>query len=268
MHTGKEPGRRSTNESITRPSTGPLTGIRPRAISLSRSHLRFTTLLLAVAVLGSLIMTVSDALLLGNPVSGMQAFLRDARNMLAVSDERLVWGGMLGVLTGGPLQVAGYVALYRLTRTAGGYQPLVMSSVFIYMVVMAVAAHMAYINTGIALRTDIITGDAAGVQLISAQQNILRIVLMIFNGAPLVLGSVMYMMLIMKGPTTLPRKMALVNPLTMLAAVAAIALLAPSPVGGYLALPSFSLAQLIFFSALLIHVRGLRPGILSNTKIS
>jgi hypothetical protein len=225
-------------------------------------------LLLLIGMGGTLIMAISDVLLLVNPVSGLDAFMRDPRNMLTISHERLALGGMLGVLLGGPLQIAGYLALYRLTRLRGGYQPMIMAGGFIYMVVMAVAAHTAYIYTGIALRTDMITGDAVAVEFISNQQNILRMILMVFNGSPLLLSSVLYMMIISRGPTTIPKWMLIVNPFMLNLVIAGIALVMPAPVGGYMALPSFNLAQLVFFTTLFVHVSRLRPGIWTNTTVS
>lgn len=223
-------------------------------------------LLLLIAMLGALLMSLSDMLLLGNPVSGAKAFVLDAHNMVNIPYERLVWGGLLGVLLGGPLQVAGYVALYRITRTHGGYQPLVMSGVFIYMVIAAVATHIAYIYTGIALKMEATEGAGESVEVIFLQQNILRIILAMFAGSTLLLGSVLYMMLVGKGPTTLRKWMLIINPLSLTALVAITALLLPAPIGGFIAMPAFNLAQLLFFLVLFIHVKRLKPGIWSDAK--
>lgn len=236
------------------------------SISITAADLRMNRLLLLIAMLGALLMSVSDALLLGNPVSGGRSFMLDAHNMISVPYERLVWGGLLGVLAGGPLEVAGYVALYRITRTHGGYQPLIMSAVFIYMVITAVATRTAYVYTGIALKMDVADGSTESAEVIFLQQNILRIILVLFAGSTLLLGSVLYMMLVAKGPTTLHKWMLVVNPLSLSVLVAMIALFLPAPAGGFIAMPAFNIAQLIFFAALFIHIKRLKPGIWTDAN--
>jgi hypothetical protein len=266
MVTGQDPGKRPANERMTIAVTG-TSRMRP-GINIDGHALRITKALLLIAVCGAAIMSVSDMLLLGNPISGLQAFMHDVRNTVFIPYSRVVWGGMAGVLIGGPLTIAGYIALHRITRVRGGIQPMIMSGVFIYMVVMAVAAHLAYIYTGIAMKTDVLTGNATAVEFIFAQQNFLRMVLMLFNVTPLFIGSVLYMMIAAKGTTTLPKWMLFINPLLLNAVFGTIALVLPAPVGGFIALPSFNLAQLVFFTALFVHVAKLKPGIWNKGAIN
>jgi hypothetical protein len=210
-----------------------------------------------LAVAAAVAWAVSDLLLLyapGRPDDPVlarygDAINRNASTLVAVSTDRLLWGSLLGVLTG-PLYLLGYWHVYQGIKPAGRWLALPSFLLLAYGNAMAPFIHGSVVFVGETLRTLTAVDPADQDRLFALfefQSHIVRGMsnVMMATG---VIGSLGFAVAVGKGGTFYPRWMALFNPAVVLVVVMGSGHVLPSAVSAVVSPASLNIASFIFYS--------------------
>lgn len=199
------------------------------------------------AVVGALITIVSDLILIGKPTNVFSFFHLGTETMVGISPWRITLGTFLGV-AGLPLQLGGLVNVYYGLKPAGKWAAVTVATLCAYGLVMGVAFHIAYgfIGSSWQFYYEMELGNKLVQELINRFTHYYKLITT-FMLTSLVLCSLGFSIMVLRGKTLFPKWLAIFSPLGLcvfwFVAISQI----PAPVGGYVASAFFNTCTLIFF---------------------
>lgn len=201
-----------------------------------------------VGIIGALLTTVSDFILLGTPNSAYTYFKLGTESMSFLSQWRITIGTFLGILAL-PLQIAGLITIYFGLKPGGKIMSLVVVFTMTHASIMGVAFHMSYafIGSGWKLSYAINTKNMVAFDMMNKFIYYWKLLLIIM-AIELTLSSIFYVLLILRRDTLYPKWMAIFNPSCVIFYIYFIILQIPYPIGGFMAPAFLNLAALTFLT--------------------
>lgn len=207
-----------------------------------------------IGIIGVLLTIASDLVLLGRPDTGYSFLKLGTASMIGIESWRITAGTFIGVFML-PFQIAGLISLYHGLKPSGRFLPAIVILADAHALIMGVAFHASYafIAGGWKLFAAG-PGNQDAFGLITNFDFYWKLIIAIMF-SELVLGSVLFVLLVLGGKTLYPRWMAFLNPLCITALMFAVIPVIPSPVGGFVGPAVLNLSTLIFFviSTVLIY---------------
>ncbi|MHB8127425.1 MAG: DUF6796 family protein [Mobilitalea sp.] len=212
-------------------------------------------LILVLSLLGMLsvlVTIISDFILIGKPSTAYSFLKLGTESMWDIEPWKITAGAFVGVVAL-PFQVLGLIPVYFALKPSGKVLPVMAVIANAHMLLMGVAFHIsyAYIGTGWIIYhknelTNQITTEI--VDKFASYWMILVIIMFV----ELLFGSIIYVIVVLKGKTLFPRWMAIFNPLCIVLYTFPIVFILPSPIGGYIAPAYLNLSTLLFFTITLV----------------
>lgn len=199
-----------------------------------------------VGIIGVLLTIVSDLVLLGRPDTGYSFFKLGTASMTVIENWRITAGTFAGVVML-PFQIAGLISLYQGLKPSGRFLPAAVLLMDAHALIMGVAFHTSY--AFIAGGWKLFAAGPGNVDALGLVTDFdfywkLFVVIMF---SELAVGSIIFIVLVLKGKTLYPRWMAAFNPLFVTAFMLLMIPVIPSPVGGFVGPAVLNLSTLIFF---------------------
>jgi hypothetical protein len=212
-----------------------------------QKNARFVLIMGLIGIAGVLLTIASDFILIGRPSSGRAFFKLGTESMADLSQWRITIGAFIGIIVI-PLQIAGLTTIYYGLKPAGKVKALITVLTTAHTLMMAVAFHTSYafIASGWNLYYEIGIGDKIAGKMIHRFAYYWKLIIIIM-AIELIFSSAFYVFLILKGKTLYPKWMALFSPICLLFYTYPMVLIAPDPIGGFLAPAFLNLATLVFF---------------------
>jgi len=210
-----------------------------------------------IALFGTLLFAIGDALLLASKVS-LDAYprlkpfaklLSDAEKMIVLSPNRMIWGALLGVFAA-PLVAIGYWQVYQGLSGANTSLVLAVIGLFGSATVMGAFVHGTFYYMGEYIHA-LNTVEEKSQPIITGMIERHKKVLIISYGPVLIfilIASVLFSILVASGNTLFPVWMAGINPLTMTIAWLVIKRILPQTVRDWTEGAGFNIAYLAFFT--------------------
>ena len=200
-----------------------------------------------IGIIAVLITIISDFILLAKPTNAITFLRMGTETMADIAPWRITIGTFLGVVAL-PFQILGLVPVYYGLKPSGKILPRIFVIITAHALLMGVAFHIsyAYIGSGWRLYYDMENTNLIGNALIDKFDfywNILFSIMMI----EIIISSIIYISIIIKGKTLFSKWMAMLNPLIVLILVIPFIFLLPAPIGGYIAPAILNIVTLIFF---------------------
>lgn len=201
-----------------------------------------------IGIIGVLITIISDFILLGKPSNAYLFFKLGTETMADIAQWRITLGTFLGVIAL-PFQILGLVPLYFGLKPAGRVMPLITVIMIAHILLMGVAFHMSYAYIGSAWKLEYIThtGNQIITQLVNRFNNYWKLLIIIIL-IEIIVSSIIYVLMVLKGNTLFPKWMALLNPICIVFYIFPFILALPAPIGGYIAPAILNLSTLVFIS--------------------
>jgi hypothetical protein len=208
---------------------------------------RFVLIMGLIGIAGVLLTIISDFILIGRPISANAFFKLGTESMADLSQWRITMGAFLGIIVI-PFQIAGLATIYYGLKSAGKTKAVITVLTFAHTLMMAVAFHTSYafIASGWNLYYELGSRDLVAEKMINRFGYYWRIIVIIM-AVELVFSSAYFVFLILKGETLYPKWMAFFSPVCVLLYMYPVVLIAPKPLGGFIAPAFLNLATLVFF---------------------
>ncbi|MHB8063712.1 MAG: DUF6796 family protein [Ruminiclostridium sp.] len=210
-----------------------------------------------VGIVGVLLTIVSDLILLGRH-DNAYSFLKmgmGTQSMVDIAQWRITLGSFIGV-TVLPFQIAGLTSVYYGLKPSGRVMPLIVVITNVHALIMGVAFHISYafIGSGWKLYYEVGPGNKITSELVK-QFDFYWKVLVIIMLTEILVSSITYVLLILRGKTLYPKWMAILNPICVLLFVFPIIFAIPAPFGGFIAPTYMNISTMIFltFSTVVIY---------------
>ncbi len=209
-----------------------------------------------LAILGSLLYTTGDVLLLASKVNlenypklkPYAKLLSDAERMVSLSPNRMIWGALLGVFST-PLVLAGFWQIYHGLTGANETTRLVTALLFGSASVFGAFVHGTFYYMGEyvqALNKVDVSSQPVVADMFARHRKVL-----IASYSPLmlfiVIASILFSVLVAAGNTAFPVWMAAVNPITLTIAWLLIKRVLPQFIRDWTEGAGFNIAYLAFF---------------------
>ncbi|HEY5561562.1 MAG TPA: DUF6796 family protein [Clostridiaceae bacterium] len=200
-----------------------------------------------IGIIAVLLTIICDFILIGKPNSTFDFLKLGTESMKGLSHWRILMGTFLGIIVI-PIQILGLIPVYFGLRPAGKVKALSVVLIIGHAAVIAVAFHMSYafIASGWNLSHTLEPGNIATVNMIKNFDLYWKITMTIM-AVDLILSSLLYMFLIIRGNTLYPKWMALFNQSFIMFYTFIIILPFPNPIGGFVAPAFLNFSTLIFF---------------------
>ncbi|MCM0649446.1 hypothetical protein NBE98_13855 [Clostridium swellfunianum] len=213
----------------------------------SRQRARVVLIMGIVGIMGVLLTIASDFILIGRPSSSKAFFKLGTESMAGLSQWRITIGAFVGIAII-PFQIAGLISIYYGIKPAGKAKALAIVLTNAHTLMMAVAFHTSYafIASGWNLYYEIGVGDKVAEKMIMRFAYYWKLIIIVMS-VELVLSSAYYVILILSGKTLYPKWMAFFNPICILIYIYPLLIIAPKPIGGFIAPAFLNLTTLIFF---------------------
>lgn len=208
---------------------------------------KFVLIMGLIGITGVLLTIISDFILIGRPSSSNAFFKLGTESMAHLSQWRITVGAFLGIIVI-PIQIVGLTTIYYGLKSAGRIKAIIIVVTTAHTLMMAVAFHTSYafIASGWNLYYELGARDLIAEKMIS-RFGLYWMIIIIIMAVELILSSAYFVFLILKGNTLYPKWMALFNPLCVLLYMYPVVLIAPKPIGGFIAPAFLNLATLVFF---------------------
>lgn len=198
-------------------------------------------------IIGAIITGISDVILLGRPVSAHSFFVLGTESMADIVDWRITAGVFIGVFTL-PFQILGLSSIYYSIKNSGKVLKSIILSSFAHAMFLSVAFHMGYafIASGWKLYHRLGPGNAIAVEIRDRFILYWTILLSIMM-TEILIGSILYVSIILRKKTMYPNWMVLFNPIFIFAVIFLLIIIIPAPLGGYIAPAYLNISMLAFF---------------------
>ncbi|MBH1940185.1 hypothetical protein I5677_04655 [Mobilitalea sibirica] len=219
------------------------------------SRTDFVIVLGLIGILGMLITIISDFILLAKPTDAYTFFKMGTETMADISSWRITVGTFLGVIVL-PIQILGLIPLYYALKPAGKVQSRIVFFISAHALMMGVGFHTAYayMGSGWRLYHNVVTDKDLVLDLMHRYDFYWRIIIIIMM-SELIVSSILYVIILLKGKSMFPKWMALLNPVFIMALVLPLIAVLPAPVGGYVAPAVLNISTLVFVSIIMIQYK-------------
>jgi hypothetical protein len=213
----------------------------------SQKTAKFVLIMGLIGITGVLLTIISDFILIGRPSSSNAFFKLGTESMADLSQWRITVGAFLGIIVI-PIQIVGLTTIYYGLKSAGKIKAIIIVLTTAHTLMMAVAFHTSYafIASGWNLYYELGTRDLIAEKMINRFGYYWKIIIIIMS-VELILSSAYFVFLILRGNTLYPKWMALFSPFCVLLYMYPVVLIAPKPIGGFIAPAFLNLATLVFF---------------------
>lgn len=225
-----------------------------------KRKMRNSEKVLALGLVGifSVFMTIiSDVILLGRSDTAFSFFKLGTESMAGIAQWRITSGTFIGVFML-PFQIAGLISIFYGLRSSGRILPVIVILTNAHALIMGVAFHTSYafIASGWKLFHIIELQDKNVFDLMNKFDYYWKLIIIIML-TEIIIGSTIFVLLVMKGKTMYPKWMALMNPLFVILAMFMAIPPIPAPVGGFIGPTTLNLATMAFFivSTVVIYKR-------------
>lgn len=201
-----------------------------------------------LGIVAAVITIISDIVLLGRPIGTLSFFKLGTECMAALKNIRIAIGTIVGVIAL-PFQIAGLVPVYYGLKPVCKKTALSVCIIYAHAISMGIAFHASYAYiAGVwklfyAAEQDIVLVF----KLLEKFNSYWQIIIMIM-ATELILGSLIFIRMILSGKTYFPKWTALFNPLFVVIAMFPALLIIPAPVGGFIAPAYLNISSMIFIS--------------------
>jgi hypothetical protein len=207
-------------------------------------------LVLIMGLTGSiavLLTIISDFILIGRPSNANVFFKLGTESMANLAQWRITIGVFLGIIVI-PFQIAGVATVYYGLKSAGKVKALIIVLTNAHTLMMAVAFHTSYafIASGWNLYYELGFRDFVVEKMIIRFAYYWKIIIIIM-AVELIFSSAYFTFLISRGNTLYPKWMAFFSPICVLFYMYPVILIAPKPVGGFVAPAFLNLSTMIFY---------------------
>lgn len=208
---------------------------------------KFVLIMGLIGITGVLLTIISDFILIGRPSSSNAFFKLGTESMADLSQWRITVGAFLGIIVI-PIQIVGLATIYYGLKSAGKIKAIIIVLTTAHTLMMAVAFHTSYafIASGWNLYYELGTRDLIAEKMINRFGYYWKIIIIIMS-VELIFSSAYFVFLILRGNTMYPKWMALFSPFCVLLYMYPVVLIAPKPIGGFIAPAFLNLATLVFF---------------------
>jgi hypothetical protein len=208
---------------------------------------KFVLIMGLIGITGVLLTIISDFILIGRPSSSNAFFKLGTESMADLSQWRITVGAFLGIIVI-PIQIVGLATIYYGLKSAGKIKAIIIVLTTAHTLMMAVAFHTSYafIASGWNLYYELGTRDLIAEKMINRFGYYWKIIIIIMS-VELIFSSTYFVFLILRGNTLYPKWMALFSPFCVLLYMYPVVLIAPKPIGGFIAPAFLNLATLVFF---------------------
>ncbi len=212
---------------------------------------KFVLIISLLGISSVLITIISDFILIGKPNSAYDFLLLGTESMWNISAVRITVGAFVGVAVL-PFQLLGLIPVYYAFKPAGKVLPVIAVIANAHTLLMGVAFHISYafIGSGWTLYhkpdATLITEELV------IQYDLYWMILAVIMSVELLLGSVIYTIVILKGKSLFPKWMAIFSPMAVMIITVPLIFLIPYPVGGYIAPASLNVSTMVFFVLILV----------------
>jgi hypothetical protein len=208
---------------------------------------KFVLIMGLIGITGVLLTIISDFILIGRPSSSNAFFKLGTESMADLSQWRITVGAFLGIIVI-PIQIVGLATIYYGLKSAGKIKAIIIVLTTAHTLMMAVAFHTSYafIASGWNLYYELGTRDLIAEKMINRFGYYWKIIIIIMS-VELIFSSAYFVFLILRGNTLYPKWMALFSPFCVLLYMYPVVLIAPKPIGGFIAPAFLNLATLVFF---------------------
>jgi hypothetical protein len=208
---------------------------------------KFVLIMGLIGITGVLLTVISDFILIGRPSSSNAFFKLGTESMADLSQWRITVGAFLGIIVI-PIQIVGLATIFYGLKSAGKIKAIIIVLTTAHTLMMAVAFHTSYafIASGWNLYYELGTRDLIAEKMINRFGYYWKIIIIIMS-VELIFSSAYFVFLILRGNTLYPKWMALFSPFCVLLYMYPVVLIAPKPIGGFIAPAFLNLATLVFF---------------------
>lgn len=216
-------------------------------MEIKNLQVKKVTILSTLGMLGVLITIISDFILLGKPNSAIKFFVFGTETMWDIESWRITLGTFIGVFAL-PFQLLGLFPLYYAIKPAGRFLPFITVIGNAHALLMGVAFHMsyAYIGSGWTLYHQNDISKEITTKMIDSF-SFYWLILLVIMSLEILLSSLIYIFIVIKGKTLFPKWMAIFSPIGIILITFPILLAIPNPIGGYIAPACLNIATFIFF---------------------
>ncbi|MEM6912391.1 MAG: DUF6796 family protein [Pseudomonadota bacterium] len=200
--------------------------------------------LLVIGAAGSLIVAISDMIMVGQFISGRDAATSGLDILIGKTQAQLRLGAFLG-LPGFLFQMAGFCSLLLLAKKGRGWAAIGIAVLFGLTLMVGSAWHMLYLPLGSTInQTDLPQETAEALQSVQIQHLVLA-----FQGWRylFIASSTALVALLLTRSTQLPWWLALLSPYLLMIGARYTAGLLPAPIGGLLFVATVNVGLMIFF---------------------
>lgn len=213
----------------------------------TQKRAKFVLIMGLIGITGVLLTIISDFILIGRPSSANAFFKLGTESLADLSQWRITVGAFLGIIVI-PFQIAGLTTIYYGLKSAGKTKAIITVLTIAHTLMMAVAFHTSYafIASGWNLYYELGSRDIVAEKMMNRFGYYWKIIIIIM-AVELIFISAYFVFLILRGNTLYPKWMALFSPICLLLYMYPVVLIAPKPVGGFIAPAFLNLATLVFF---------------------
>jgi hypothetical protein len=216
-----------------------------------------------IGMIAVLLTILCDFILIGRATSSVSFFELGTKSMSGLAQWRILLGTFGGIVLI-PLQLSGLIPVFRGLRPSGKNKSLFVVFTAGHAMTIAVAFHSSYafIASGWTLSRDMETMNRVASEMMRNFDLYWKITLVIM-AADLVLSSLLFVFLLLKGNTLYPKWAVICNPGCIFLYVFLIVLPLPAPVGGYIAPAFLNISTLVFFtiSTIVVYKSELRASV-------
>jgi len=204
-----------------------------------------------LGIIGVLITIISDFILIGKPTSAFTFLRVGPESMWDISASRITAGAFIGVMAL-PFQLLGLAPVYFALKPAGKVLPAMAVIINAHALLMGVAFHISYVYIGSSWTLHHQAAATLVTEKLVDQFSSYWMILSIIMFTEILVSSMIYILIILKGNSLFPKWMAMFSHLGVVVFTLLIVVVIPAPFGGYVGSACLNLATMIFFLLTLI----------------
>ena len=204
-----------------------------------------------VGMAGAFLGMVGDEILLGRPVSGLEALALQCprQHDLLKRAWRLPVGSLIGAMAI-PVAIVGLWHIVYALRPAGNRAAWTPFLILAHMLIVGAAFHGGYMLVGplLKMQHSMVQAGETGFPQLVQQISLYHDVLGVVSAVELVVGGIWFAVVVARKQTRYPRWMAITNPAICGGFPYLIGMLLPAPIGGFVAVTGFNFGALSFIA--------------------
>lgn len=201
-----------------------------------------------IGIAGIILTIISDLILLGKPGNAFSFFKMGTESLADIAQWRITLGAFIGAVAL-PFQIAGVISVYHGLKPSGKVLPFIAVIADVHALIMGVAFHISYAFIGTVWKQHYGAGQGNQItsEILKTFDFYWRVILIIAI-AELIVSSIIFVFLVMKGKTLYPKRMAFLNPLSVFLIMFPLIVIIPAPLGGFIAPTYLNASTMVFIS--------------------